>query len=71
MPSSSLIGGTTLIITLTISADTRTSSASITFNAIANLSTYINILFTAPKVVPAFTTIITAQVYSSVSVAIN
>ena len=71
MPSSSLIGGTTLIITLTISGDTRTSSASIVFNVIAQLSTYINILFNMPKVEPSFTTIIVSQVYSSVAVTIN
>ena len=71
MNSSSLTGGTTLIITLTVSADTRSTSASIIFNVIADLSTYINILFTAVKVEPSFTTIITAQVYSSVRVSIN
>ena len=71
MPSSSLTGGTTLIITLTISGGTRTSSASVIFNVIADLSTYINILFNSVKVEPSFTTIITAKVYSSVAVTID
>ena len=69
--SSSLTGRTDLLITLTISADTRTASKTVTFNIIDNLYTYIDVLFNTIKIEPSFNTYIQTAIISTGSYSIS
>ena len=69
--SKNLIGRGTIMITLTISADKRTTSKSILLDIIASLYTYINVYFNPPKIEPSTSTYIKAQITSTGTYSIS
>ena len=64
--SNKLSAGTTLLITLTISADTRSTSKTITLDIVSNLFAYIDILFNAAKVETSLAVYIDTKIISTV-----
>ena len=71
IPSNNLIGRSTIMITLTIYADTRRTSKTVTFYIKDRLCAYIDVLFNTPKVEPSLDTFIQTEITSKVSYNIS